>query len=85
MFLSKSISSLVYTWSKLKKDWLVSTNRPYTLKEFTEANAETNVRFGKRPLKIVKNIDKVVTWRGSYIYNHITQADSWLKTLKKNK
>lgn len=83
MFLSKSISSLVYTWSKLKNDWLVSTNRPYTLKEFTEANAETIVRFGKRPLKIVKNIDKVVTWRGSYIYNHITQADSWLKTLKK--
>lgn len=60
MYLSKSVSKLAYTWDKLKKDWLVSTNRPYTLKEFTEAYAGTIVRFKERPLKILKNIDKVV-------------------------
>jgi hypothetical protein len=75
MYLSKSVSKLAYTWDELKEDWLVSTNRPYTLKEFTEAYAETIVRFKKRPLKILKNIDKVVTWRGSYIYNYISRAD----------
>jgi hypothetical protein len=75
MYLSKSVSRLAYTWDEFKEDWLVSTNRPYTLKEFTEAYAETIVRFKKRPLKILKNIDKVVTWRGSYIYNYISRAD----------
>lgn len=83
MYLSKSVSKLAYTWDKMKEDWLVSTNRPYTLKEFTEAYAGTTVRINKRPLKIVKNIDKVVTWRGSYISNYISRVDSWLKTLRK--
>jgi len=89
MYLSKSLSTLSYTKDELNSDeqnekWIISYNRPYTLKEFTESYTKTRIDFKKYPntSKIVKKIRKIITCREAYISN-ITEQVKWFTKLLK--